>query len=636
MFPILVRKTLINFSLIFTCLLSVALIAYHIAYQNKIYPGVRVAGIHIGNLTQEEAEGFLAKKLQEFQAAELSIQVVEKTKKYKLEAIGLKLDPKETAQEAYLLGRRSNLLSSFKEKIVSWQRGTNLGFKVEKDVSRFDQFITNLKKEVDRKPLNAQVTLESGEVILKPSESGRTLNSSLAKEQVLTYLANLNSNINLPLETIKPEVTEERAQDAFKKVKSLSEKNFFFHSQGRRFPISKEKLVSLLTITPEKQEVVPSLSLDLGKTNFVVLSYARSNEEEVDTKQLKVSLSKELSNSFVSSLAKQVNRPSVNAKFSFKDGKVEGFTPHSEGLLVDELASLDNLQKSLDNGKEDITLAVKVIPPQITNESVNDLGIKELLGRGSSKFAGSIPNRIHNISLGASRVNGTLVAPGEVFSLYKTIGEVDQNTDYKEAYVIIGKRTELDWGGGICQVSTTLFRAALNAGLPIIERNPHAYRVGYYEQAGDPGGGSPGVDASVFFPRSDFRFKNDTANNILIQTVIDPKNSYLAFEIYGTSDNRKVQIAKPIVTNQIKPPDSLYQDDLALNKGEKKQVDFSAWGANTVFSRTVTRGGEKIISDTFYTKYRPWQAIFLVGTKDPNAPPPPSPEATPSATPNQT
>lgn len=595
--------------------------------------------IPVGNLTQEEAEQVLAKKLQDFQGSEISIRVAEETKNYKLEAIGLKLDPKGTVREAHSLGRNSNLLSSFKEKIVSWKSGAHLGFKIEKDTDKFNQFLSNLKKDFDRKPLNAQVTLESGNVVLKPSNFGRALNPRLVEELISNHLANLNPNLNLPLETIQPEVAEERAQDAFKRVKLLSEKNFFFHFQGRRFPISKERLISLLTITPEKQEVVPSLSLDLGKTNFVVLSLSRSDEKEAETYQLKVSLSKELSTSFVNSIAKQVNRVAVNAKFSFKESRVEGFTPHSEGLLVDELSSLDNLQKSLDSGKEDITLAVKVTPPQITNESVNNLGIKGLLGRGFSKFAGSIPNRIHNISLGASRVNGTLVAPGEVFSLYKTIGEVDQNTGYKEAYVIIGKRTELDWGGGICQVSTTLFRAALNAGLPIIERNPHAYRVGYYEQAGDSGSGSPGVDASVFFPRSDFRFKNDTANHILIQTVIDPKSAYLAFEVYGTSDNRKIQIAKPVVTNQIKPPDPLYQEDPTLPKGQTKQVDFSAWGANTVFSRAVVRGGETIINDTFYTKYRPWQAIFLVGTKDPNAPPsppPPQPEATPSATPNQT
>ena len=130
------------------------------------------------------------------------------------------------------------------------------------------------------------------------------------------------------------------------------------------------------------------------------------------------------------------------------------------------------------------------------NTLVNDLGVKELVGSGYSTYSGSIENRVFNVSHGASKINGVLIPPGETFSFNKTVGDITAATGFKQAYVIKSGRTVLDDGGGICQVSTTLFRAALNAGLPIVNRTAHAYRVGYYEQ-----GFPPGIDATIYCQR---------------------------------------------------------------------------------------------------------------------------------------
>ena len=167
----------------------------------------------------------------------------------------------------------------------------------------------------------------------------------------------------------------------------------------------------------------------------------------------------------------------------------------------------------------------------------------------------------------------------------------------------------LDDGGGVCQDSTTLFRAVLNAGLPVVKRTAHAYRVGYYEQ-----GFPPGLDATVFSPSVDFQFKNDTPSHVLIQAYTLGNSLYV--DLYGTSDGRVSKISTPIVTNQTRPPPELRQDDPTLPKGTVKQVDFSAWGANVTFTRKVERNGEILINETFRSNFRPWQAIFLVGTKE--------------------
>lgn len=308
----------------------------------------------------------------------------------------------------------------------------------------------------------------------------------------------------------------------------------------------------------------------------------------------------------------------IDALFSFENGRVSAFKLSQNGQAVDKEQLIRNFEdkaaevfRSPNIKKIIFTIPLKKIEPKVSTEDANNLGVTELIASGTSLFQGSIPNRIYNITLASSRMNGSLIKPGEEFSFNKTIGDISSFTGYKQAYVIQNGRTVLGDGGGVCQVSTTLFRAILNAGLPITERHPHAYRVGYYEQDS-----SPGLDASVYTPTLDLKFKNDTKNHILIQTEIDQNTQRLTFNLYGTKDGRTVTIEKPIILSQSPAPAPLYQDDPTLPKGEIRQIDFAAAGANVVFSREVQKDGKVIISEKFASNFRPWQAIYLRGTKE--------------------
>lgn len=308
----------------------------------------------------------------------------------------------------------------------------------------------------------------------------------------------------------------------------------------------------------------------------------------------------------------------VDSLFNFQDGKVTVFKPSSDGQDVD----LEKLNKEISGTTDSvifsqkptfvkISIPVKIIKPNITTEKANNMGIKELIGSGTSLFQHSIPGRIYNVNLAAGRLNGILIPPDTVFSFNKILGDVSAFTGYKQAYIIQGGKTVLGDGGGVCQVSTTLFRALLNAGLPIIERHAHAYRVGYYEEDSPPG-----IDATVFSPTVDLKFKNDTGNYILIQTYIDPNVLRLTFELYGTKDGRTVSMTTPVITSRTPAPPAVNQDDPTLPKGQVKQVDFSAAGASVYFTRQVSKDGKEIISDKFASNYRPWAAVFLHGTKE--------------------
>jgi vancomycin resistance protein YoaR len=303
--------------------------------------------------------------------------------------------------------------------------------------------------------------------------------------------------------------------------------------------------------------------------------------------------------------------------FNFEDGKIVAIKKAVDGRTVDAVKLKQTIKDKMQvaflaDKPQTFTINVPITAkkPLVTPENAAKLGIKELIAQGTSLFQHSIENRVYNISLAASRLNGVLIPPGKVFSVDDTIGDISVYTGYKQAYVIQNGKTILGDGGGVCQVSTTLFRAALNAGLPIVERHPHAYRVGYYEQ--DSG---PGIDAAIYTPTVDLKFKNDTGHYILIQTATDTANYRLTFYLYGTKDNRVVAITDPVVSNQTPAPTPLYQDDPTLPKGTVKQVDFSADGANVYFTRTVKKDGKVYLSDKFVSNYRPWQAVYMKGTQ---------------------
>lgn len=340
-------------------------------------------------------------------------------------------------------------------------------------------------------------------------------------------------------------------------------------------------------------------------TIFNLKKFYFESQVEYDNSELK---------DFLSLSEEKYNRPAKNALFKFESGKVSEFRKESYGLKINSDQFLMDFDKIINNFKTDTTnkkivLNSEIINPEIKLSDINEYGIEEFIAEGKSDYTHSIPERIHNLTLAASKFNGVLIPKGAIFSFNKTVGDISSLTGYKPAYIIKEGKTILGDGGGVCQVSTTLFRAALNAGLPIIERNTHAYRVGYYENDSQPG-----FDATVFAPTVDLKIKNDTPSYILIETEIDIENNLLFFKFYGKKDDRRVEISKATVYDVVPPLEPKYQDDPTLKKGVTKQVDFAAGGAKAIFSYKVFRNNKLMIDEKFFSNYRPWAAVYLVGT----------------------
>ena len=306
----------------------------------------------------------------------------------------------------------------------------------------------------------------------------------------------------------------------------------------------------------------------------------------------------------------KIDKKPLEAKFEIKDGKVAEFQNGQDGLALDPLASLRKIENEM-TATSSIELVVLIQPALTKAGDLNGFGIKEIIGLGESSFAGSPVNRRHNIKIGGQAVNGTLIKPGEEFSLLKVLGEVDAAAGYLPELVIKEGKTIPEFGGGLCQVGTTMFRAALGSGLPITMRKNHSYRVVYYEPAG--------TDATIYNPWPDFRFINDLPAHILIQTKI--VGDTLSFEFWGTRDGRLVEQTKSTIYNILKPEPTKIIETLDLKPGEKKCTERAHNGADAYFDYKVTYPAGEIKAKRFSSHYVPWQEVCLLGVEELSTPP---------------
>lgn len=449
--------------------------------------------------------------------------------------------------------------------------------------------------------------------------AGAVLAAFLLTSFTFILFEKINSNVVYPGITVGNielgRKTEKEVRDLFaKKNESIGNAQFYFSKDPDVATISAHDLRF-----GYDEDLIAKQAISLGRSDNFLGNVSIVFQAYLDTLNLPPAYrySEDELHKALEPFIQKVNKDPIDALFTFQNGKVTAFRPSEDGKMVD----VDEVKRNLDyqfkaiqtwQKAQTITIPIniKTLLPKITTDKANNLGIRELIGAGNSLFRGSIPNRIYNINTATSRFQGILIAPGEVFSFNKILGDVSSFTGYRQAYIIQNGKTVLGDGGGVCQVSTTFFRALLDAGLPIVERNQHSYRVGYYEQDSPPG-----FDATIFVPSVDLKFKNDTKSYILIQTEIDLDNLSLRFYLYGTKDGRVVDMSQPIITNRIPAPADLYQDDPTLPKGVIKQVDFKAEGSKVSFTREVTKNGKKTL-DKFTSKYLPWQSVFLRGTKE--------------------
>lgn len=561
--------------LIFVGLILLILFVLILPFQNKIYPNIYVSNLYLGDKTKQQAIDDLKNiKLKD----SVYLKVNNATKEINTHEIIKDIDYQKSIDRTYNITNSGNFFVDLTNKFKLILKPKNFGLFINFDDEKIAETLLILSSAEGSKPIKPSVKIVNSQIIVDSGKNG-----------IEVDLVENSNRIKQNLIFNRSEVVE---------ILLVESKVALNQEQTTKFKVTAESLIN------KELELV----FDFDKiiiTDNELVSFLNPIEG-FNTDEIKLKIAE---------VSRKINRNPQNSVFIIENGNVTEFTPSKDGVTVNEKDLINEINKYLNKlisePTKNYSFEIPTVksPAKIKNEDVNDLGIETLLGKGISHFKGSIPNRIYNVNLAQSKFKGILVPPNEVFSFNSVLGDVSSYTGYKAAYVIKDGKTVLGDGGGVCQVSTTLFRAILSAGLPIVERRPHSYRVGYYEQ-----GFGPGLDATVYYPTTDLKFKNDTGAYLLIQPTIDNPNYTLTFEIYGTNDGRVATVSKPVITSSSAPAGDLYVDDPTLKAGIIRQIEHRAYGARVVFGYSVTRNGEVLIDQKFVSTYRPWQAVYLRGT----------------------
>ncbi|MBI4139078.1 VanW family protein [Candidatus Uhrbacteria bacterium] len=578
-------------------LLSVftAEVFYARLHENRMFPGLRVLGVRLDGMTKNEARQEVQKRIDQelskglrfrFNGKEIQIQAVVAATDPDISRELIRMDIEPAIERAFAVGRDKGWFRNVFEQLDARIGASRIPVGIARDDRAIgDALAVALKDRLEpARDASFSIVVATGSapfVHIEKERSGirfdqeRALRILTAQAERLTFEPITLDEIKDPprlrgddLEPLIPDVQEILARPPLA---------FTYEKETYRIPTS--TLAAWLT---------------------VVMVGGRPRVE-IDEERFGASLRL---------LAPHLETPVKNGSLVIADGRITSFVPGTQGTAINATETLAAVTKNWP-GTSSFPIVVETKSGSLLGEDPERLGIKEIIGVGTSNFAGSPMNRRKNIRKGVEKVNGALIAPGEEFSLLKTLGSVDGENGWFPELVIKGNKTTPEFGGGLCQIGTTTFRGALNSGLDITVRQNHSYRVRYYEPAG--------TDATIYEPAPDFRFINDTGHHVLINAYM--KGDTLVFEYWGTKDGRKVDPIKPRIYNIVAPPPMKLIETLDLPPGKKNCTETEHAGADAEFTYRVTGADGTLHEEVFKSHYRPWQAVCLIGVEKLTEPP---------------
>ena len=580
----------------FFLLVGIFIAGFQFWFGGRIYPGVTVAGVPLGGLSPAEAAGEIQARITFPTSGQILLQDGASAWVVTPQEVGLFLDPGASAASAFDYGRSGSLMSRLEAQFSGWSAGAPASPALVFDQRLARQYLAGLATQIDHPVIEANLGVQGTEVIVRSGEIGRTLDIDAS-------LAALSSQVQLLKDGVVPLVVKETPPVILDPTAQAE--------------VARAILSQPLTLTmPEGQSADGAPWVIEPSALAGMLAIERVKDGAGET--YKVGLSAEMLIQYLSNLSPNLQTFAQNARFVFNDDtrQLDLIQNAVIGRQLNVQASMKAIQEGLASGQHNIALVFDLTNPQaMDTTTAADLGITEAVSVQSSYFYGSSAERVQNITAAAKSFHGLLIAPGETFSMASQLTDISLDNGYAEALIIVGNQTVKGVGGGVCQVSTTLFRTAFLGGFPIAERHAHAYRVYYYEKvAGNKiNTDYAGLDATVYVPLVDFKFTNDTPYWLLMETYVDPASSRITWKFYSTSDGRTVDWNTTGPINIVEAPEPLYRENPDLPEGKIKQVDYAAQGADVHVQRTVSRNGSVYFTDEFNTHYQPWQAIFEYG-----------------------
>jgi vancomycin resistance protein YoaR len=567
---------------------------YEWRYQDRIYPGVTVWGLDLGGLGLNEAMTLLDHQFNPYQGEQLTLRHGQQSWQVSPSELGVSLDVAATAVSAHAVGRGATLWDNLLEQADALRYGHEVEPILKFDTGVAMVFLSQLARQVDRPVRNADLTADGLQVEVTSSQVGWDVDLAATYQLLYQRMASFSGGeVGLVVQEKPPLIAD--VSEAQTLVETMIGGPLVlspdFEAQG--------ELVGDLQPWTLSQE---------GISDMLIIRQVKEDDNVV---KLEAELDQEKLEAYVESLAHQIERLPRNARFDFDEttGSLTPIAQSREGRALDIAETMRLINAHVTAANREITLPILAVRPQVADDDGPDLGIVELVSEGVTYFKGSSAERVHNIQVAASKFHGLVIPPGHTFSFNEHLGEVSAETGYEESVIIFGDRTRVGIGGGVCQVSTTAFRAAFWGGFPILERSPHGFRVSWYEPP-------VGLDATVYSPWVDLKFLNDTSYHLLIETEADAQTGTLAFRFYSTKIGRTVEMEGPFEENIVPHGEPVYEDDPTLPKGTTKQVEWARDGVDVTLYRIVKEGDEVIARDEFFSRYQPWQAVYLVGTKE--------------------
>lgn len=590
---------------------AIAYASFLRSYDQRIYPGVSINGIDVSGLSHAAALARIDDATDAFEDSGVTVrhneeELVIESVVVPFSASGddrqiFAYDNRGTVDIAYHSGRSGNWWQNTQALWGLWRSGRSVELLYTYDPGYVEDTVQDVFGDAETQPVNANITLDdTGELTVVDGANGNTFDYESIVQQVESRIMTLNEEpVTIGLFETEPVLTREDVEADQERVTTLL----------REAPVRIE-WTDAPENTPETEWLI--------ETNQIAtaLTYATGS----------LALDPDVLREEVADIVEAVERDPQEGKWRVLKDEGGAFTglelmedPEvGRAIQMDALAeniilALDSAQVRDMEGPPWVALELTESQPTITTETVQDAGIQDLLGTGHSDMSGSPANRRGNIQRGIDLLDGLVIPAGEEFSLLDSLKPFTISNGYVPELVIKGNETIPEIGGGLCQVGTTTFRGAMEAGLDITSRRNHSYAVSYYS---DDRNGLPGTDATIYDIENsdndiDFTFLNDTPAPIILQTRLE--GNHLYFDFWGRSDGREATFTAPVISGWVQPPPVKEIPTKDLAPGERDCTESAHAGTTASFNYVIQRPNGEEEVETFRSYYKPWQAVCLVG-----------------------
>lgn len=484
-----------------------------LGHYDKLLPGIALRGVYVGGLTKPQAVAKLDAATTNYMNSEITYQANGESVAAKPASFGISFDNKAYVDEAFKLGRDSDIISDIATQTSLLFSAPDI-MQLGVDGAVFSKELVNINRIIARPSQNAEYQFGSGKISVTEAKNGASIDMGWAIFNLTRQFSELKSKLDLPVTTSLPNRSTEMLLRQKDTVANIAKAPLVLTYANKSWAITQQQLVSWVDIDYQKGPLVTDLLNRYFDIPITLNDFSINKQNAVN---------------YLAGLAGEINQPAIDATLAISGGRATVFKQSRDGKVLNASKTADAIisaTESIDN--QPIELVVDVQKAIVADSNIDNLGIKELIGEGITYFPGSSAARLQNVRVGAARFNGVLLKPDQVFSFGEYLGDVGAEQGYVEGLIILDKRVEKAYGGGLCQVSSTAYRAALLSGLPIVERTNHSFAISYYTAPF----GVPGVDATIYYPQVDMKFKNDTGHYILIQTEM--VGTTLKFSFYGT------------------------------------------------------------------------------------------------------